>query len=186
MAAKYSDWPGMQHEDGSWHDQGPHDTWPTVSTSFALLFLSKGRVPVLVSKLVHGPGNDWNNDRNDARNLVNYASTELFRGRQMAWQVFDTNRIDIANNEKLLELAGELGKSSVVYFNGLLSRPLFKPMEVHLLKHTSNRAGSCLPRPVAAARSSTRAFATSCVRFFQTIPCGHLPAEHRNLASRMP
>src|SRR5205823_3282983 len=56
-----------QREDGSWSEAGFHDQFPVVSTSFALLFLSKGRTPVLISKLVHGPGEDWNNDRNDAR-----------------------------------------------------------------------------------------------------------------------
>jgi len=48
-----------QHEDdGSWHIQGAWDKWPVVSTSFALLFLSKGRTPVLVSKMVHTPNGD--------------------------------------------------------------------------------------------------------------------------------
>ena len=54
-------------------------SWPTVSTSFALLFLSKGRTPVLISKLAHGipvqrrdVDTDWNNDRNDLRNLVDF------------------------------------------------------------------------------------------------------------------
>ena len=32
------------------------DGWPVVATSFALLFLSKGRTPVLISKLAHGAG----------------------------------------------------------------------------------------------------------------------------------
>ena len=131
---------GMQHEDGSWWADGHHDKWPVISTSFAPLFLSKGRTPVLVSKLVHGPGGDWNNDRNDARNLVNYASTELFRGKPMAWQVFDTSRVDISDNDQLLQLAGELGKSSVVYFNGH-EVPQFKPMEVELLKQYVEQGG---------------------------------------------
>ena len=42
----------------------------TVATSFALLFLAKGRAPVLVNKLRHGPRNDWNHDPDDVRNLV--------------------------------------------------------------------------------------------------------------------
>jgi hypothetical protein len=36
-----------QKEDGSWHAAGQFDQWPIVSTSFALLFLSKGRTPAL-------------------------------------------------------------------------------------------------------------------------------------------
>jgi hypothetical protein len=56
--------PNVQNpDDGSWRSNGPFDMHTVVSTSFALLFLSKGRTPLLVSKLVHGPGNDWDNDR---------------------------------------------------------------------------------------------------------------------------
>src|SRR5204863_4176928 len=42
-----------QRDDGSWvGSSNSHDRWPVVSTSFALLFLSKGRTPVLISKMV--------------------------------------------------------------------------------------------------------------------------------------
>ena len=43
-----------------------------IGTSFALLFLSKGRWPVLMGKLQHGPGDDWNQHRNDVANLTRY------------------------------------------------------------------------------------------------------------------
>src|SRR5439155_11444251 len=39
---------------GAWDKSVVHDLWPHVNTSFALLFLSKGRTPVVISKLVHG------------------------------------------------------------------------------------------------------------------------------------
>ena len=41
-----------------------------VATSFALLFLAKGRAPVLINKLRHSPDQDWNNDPDDVRNIV--------------------------------------------------------------------------------------------------------------------
>lgn len=75
-----------QQPDGSWKSGGGYDRWPHVNTSFALLFLSKGRTPVLISKLVHGNwprierDTDWNNDRNDLRHLTEYiAKGDLFR-----------------------------------------------------------------------------------------------------------
>ena len=43
---------------------------PHIATALALLFLSKGRRPVLVAKLKHGPDEDWNNHRNDLANLT--------------------------------------------------------------------------------------------------------------------
>ena len=48
-----------------------------IATSFALLFLSKGRRPVLLAKLSHGPGEDWNQHRNDVANLTIYVEIAL-------------------------------------------------------------------------------------------------------------
>src|SRR5260370_33887380 len=42
----------IQRENGSWNGQGQgFDHWPSVATSLSLLFLSKGRTPVLISNL---------------------------------------------------------------------------------------------------------------------------------------
>src|SRR5262249_58114430 len=67
-----------QDSGGAWVGSS-FEKHPVLATSFALLFLSKGRTPIMISKLVHGPGEDWNNDHNDARNLVDFASRELFK-----------------------------------------------------------------------------------------------------------
>ena len=56
-------------------------------TSFALLFLAKGRRPVLLAKLRHGPGQDWNQHRNDVGNLTAYVETRWHR--DLTWQVID-------------------------------------------------------------------------------------------------
>jgi hypothetical protein len=169
--------PGMQHDDGSWFSGGFHDTFPIVSTSFALLFLSKGRTPVLISKMVHGPDNDWNNDRNDARNLVNYASTELFRGKAMAWQIFDTNRLDISDNDQLMKLTGELSKSSIVYFNGH-REPHFKPMELQLLKQYIEQGGFVFAEACCGRKEFDAGFRELMRELFPDNPLRRLPAEH--------
>src|SRR5262249_40197782 len=88
-----------QKADGSWRGDGGKATFdhhPIVATSFALLFLSKGRTPVLISKLAFG-GTDytgWNNKRSDMRHLVDFAGRELFRNRPLAWQTFHVPRPD--------------------------------------------------------------------------------------------
>src|SRR5690606_19081757 len=38
---------------------------PAIATSLSLLFLAKGRRPVLAAKLKHGDDNDWNHHRSD-------------------------------------------------------------------------------------------------------------------------
>jgi hypothetical protein len=68
---------------GAWNEQ----YGPVVSTSFALLFLAKGRAPVLINKLRHGPRGDWNNDADDIRNLVGVVSRDW--KHLLTWQVAD-------------------------------------------------------------------------------------------------
>jgi len=169
--------PGKQHDDGSWSQPDPHDQWPVVSTSFALLFLSKGRIPVLISKLVHGPDNDWNNDRNDARNLVEYASRELFRRKPMAWQVFNARRVQVANNNQLAELAGELGKSPIVYFNGHLE-PRFTDVEEELLKRHIDQGGFLFAEACCGRKEFDSGFRALMHKLFPDNELKPLPPEH--------
>ncbi|MBV9122688.1 MAG: DUF4159 domain-containing protein, partial [Planctomycetes bacterium] len=133
-----------QREDGSWMGQPPLDHWPVVSTSFALLFLSKGRTPVLISKLVHGPGNDWNNDRNDARHLVEFAGRTLFKNQPLAWQVFDAKRDLVEDNpDEILRVTGDLLQSPILYFNGH-EVPRFTDQEIRLLRQYLDQGGFIL------------------------------------------
>ncbi len=72
---------------GFWTGKGPAESNPVVGTSLALLFLSKGRWPVLLGKLQHAPGDDWNEHRNDIGNLTRYVETRW--RRDLTWQVVD-------------------------------------------------------------------------------------------------
>ena len=83
---------------GFWSGGQATERSPLVSTSFALLFLAKGRSPVVINKMRHGPGNDWNNDRDDVRNLVNTVSKDW--KHLLTWQVVDP---DTATVEDLLQ-----------------------------------------------------------------------------------
>ncbi len=72
---------------GFWTNVGPGETDPMIGTSFALLFLSKGRWPVLLGKLQHAPDGDWNRHRGDVGNLTRYVESRW--KRDMTWQVID-------------------------------------------------------------------------------------------------
>jgi hypothetical protein len=72
---------------GSWQGTEAHESNPVLATSFALLFLAKGRAGVVINKLKHGPGNDWQNDPDDVRNLVNAVSQDW--KTLLTWQVVD-------------------------------------------------------------------------------------------------
>jgi hypothetical protein len=70
-----------------WQGQNTAEDSPHIATSMALLFLSKGRRPVLIAKLEHGPDMDWNNHENDLANLT--ARIEKLWNMALTWQVMD-------------------------------------------------------------------------------------------------
>jgi hypothetical protein len=119
-------------KDGSWKGMG-REPWPVVCTSYSLLFLCQGRTPVLICKLAHGPDQDWDNDRNDAGHLVEFAGKELFKRQPLTWQVFDARKARVNDQNDLLNLTSNLLESPVVYFNGHRA-PKFTAREKELLK----------------------------------------------------
>lgn len=120
---------------------------PVIATSFALLFLAKGRTPVLISKLVHGRPNqgdeDWNNDRNDARNLVEFVRQEVFRKKPLAWQVFNPRLAGDMTAQRLDQLTSDLLQSPIAYFNGHHA-PVFTDAEKQLLRKYVDNGGFLL------------------------------------------
>ena len=70
-----------------WLGMGHSEDNPHVATSLSLLFLSKGRRPVLMAKVKHGPGDDWNRHPTDVANLTAYVEREW--GLNLTWQILD-------------------------------------------------------------------------------------------------
>jgi hypothetical protein len=144
---------------GAWSLPGEFDKGSVSSTAFALLFLSKGRTPVLISKTIHGtrrfppiPGKpgfddlDWNNDRNDLRNLVQYVSKELFKKLPLAWQTYDLSWKGKSPSEaEQTEIVAEMLQSPIFYITGHQS-PLerFTDTERILLKRYVESGGFIL------------------------------------------
>ncbi len=79
---------------------------PILATSFAILFLAKGRAPVLINKLRHLPYNDWNHDADDVRNIVNIISRDW--KSLLTWQVVDPAFATLP----------ELLQAPIIFFNG--------------------------------------------------------------------
>jgi hypothetical protein len=65
---------------------------PIVATSFALLFLAKGRRPVIVAKSSHDPASDWNRHGHDIAHLVEHVETQWKKDYPagLSWHVLDT------------------------------------------------------------------------------------------------
>ena len=144
-----------QHADGSWSGKGI-DGNPIVATCFALLFLGKGRTPVLMTKLAYGDSDyqGWNNKHNDMRNVVEFVGRELFKNQPMAWQNFDIRQREASSPEAIRKLTQELLESPIVFFNGHDFAPRDK--EKDLLKEYLANGGfvlaerCCGPQPYSA------------------------------------
>jgi prenyltransferase beta subunit len=93
---------------GYWTAMGPGENIPVIGTSFALLFLSKGRWPVLLGKLQYGSAesDDWNRHRSDVGNLTRHVETRW--KRDLTWQVIDLR----------LATVEELVQTPVLYLSG--------------------------------------------------------------------
>lgn len=91
---------------GYWKGVGHAEDDPEIATSLALLFLSKGRRPVLLAKLKHNVGDDWNQHRNDAANLTRHV--ESCWQRDLTWQIVDLGlaSVDDLTQSPVLYLCG--------------------------------------------------------------------------------
>ena len=108
---------------GSWGAGNNPST--VVNTCFALLTLAKGKAPVLVNKLKWD--GHWNNDRNDMKNLSEYASKQF--GKKVTWQVMDST----AKLEEWMT-------APLLYMNGH-TWPRLNAKEVEQLKEFVDRGG---------------------------------------------
>ena len=75
---------------GNFRNRGVED--PVVATSFALLFLAKGRRPVVIAKSRHGPRDDWNQHGHDIAHLVDFVEQRWKEDYPagLSWHVVET------------------------------------------------------------------------------------------------
>jgi len=147
-----------------------------VATSFSLLFLSKGRTPVLMTKLAYNRGDDWNNKRSDCKNLVAFVSKELFKGQPMAWQIFDSRTKPAEQEDQVKELAAELLQSPVTYFNGHNRAPTGKERDI--LREYLNNGGFVFAEACCGRPEFDADFRAMCKEMFPDNPLTLLPDSH--------
>jgi uncharacterized protein DUF4159 len=87
---------------GSWY----FEREPRISTAMALLFLSKGRRPIVMAKIKYGAADEWTQHRRDAAHLTEY--TEEAWGLGLTYQVMDPAKASV---EDLLQ-------APVLYISG--------------------------------------------------------------------
>jgi hypothetical protein len=102
-----------------------------LATSFAVLFLARGEAPVLVKKLRHPPAEDWNNDRDDVRNLVRIVSRDW--NTRLTWQVVDPE----------FSTVGDLLQAPILFLNGHHA-PVFSAEAVRKIREYIQQGGCLL------------------------------------------
>ena len=200
-----------QEQDGSFVVRGDKtyiDTkWPVITTSFAMLFLSKGRTPVLISKFAWGnfrkeraenavlteldaadrPTTQvgWNRKHNDCRNRVEFAARELFDGAPLSWQVYDTRLQGLADdNTKIDSEVGLLLQSPVVYLNGhgampfVTERTEFMSVPEQILKRYVEEGGFLLGEACCGDTKFAESFEALMRRLFPGSTLKKVPPEH--------
>jgi hypothetical protein len=171
-----------QQPDGSWQRLSGNgfqaDLGPFVQTCFSLLFLSKGRSPVLLTKLAYGGPhyNGWNNKHSDLRHLADFASTELFRNKPMAWQIFDVRSRNATTRETRRELARQLLQSPLVYFNGHDRAP--SGAEEEILKEYLENGGFIFAEACCGSKEFDQDFRALMKRLYRNSELKEVPADH--------
>ena len=153
-----------QKSGGEWQIKSSIDDFPIISTSFALLFLAKGRTPILLSKFAWdsaadrpGTGTGWNRKHHDARHLVEYASREVFKKLPLAWQIFDARAADLSTDEKFNDELSTLLQSPILYMNGH-EAPNLTPAQKKLLRRYVDEGGFILAEACCGSEDFAKGF----------------------------
>jgi hypothetical protein len=90
----------------NWVGSGHSEDQEHIATALALLFLSKGRRPVLMARVKHGPEEDWNNHPNAMANITGFVEQQW--GLDLTWQIIDpqTANVDDLLQAPVLFLSG--------------------------------------------------------------------------------
>lgn len=131
---------GRNKRTSLWDGEG-FENDPVVTTSFALLFLSKGLAPVLINKLqfdtTAGKDSDWNRHTDDVRNLTDRLTGAEGWPKLMTWQVVDLKAVRERGD------VSDLNQAPVLYLSGA-DAPQFNDQDVALLREYISLGGFVL------------------------------------------
>ncbi len=171
----------IQKNDGSWGGIGVIDNMTIVSTSFSMMFLAKGRTPILISKLAYDNSSrnpvGWNRKHNDARNLVEFASKELFKKTPLAWQVFDPRLPDLNRDVVFREELAGLLQTPILYLNGH-ENPDLSDRQIELLAKYVDEGGFIIAEACCGSEDFTKGFARLAKKMFPRSKLTPLSPDH--------
>ncbi len=150
---------------GFWRGDGNGEDNPLIATSFALLFLAKGRRPVAIAKLRHGQTNDWDRHRNGVHRLIGHVEP-LWR-QKLTWQTIDAQAASV---EDLLE-------SPVLFLSG--REPLeLTAADQQKLKQYVAQGGFIFAEACCGGEAFDRSFRQLVKNLFPDSPLRLLSSDH--------
>lgn len=150
---------------GQWRGFDQAESVPTIGTSLALLFLSKGRRPVVISKVKHGEDNDWDHHRGAIQHLT--ARIERRWKRDLSWQTID---IESATAEDLIQ-------SPVLFLSGSRALDLSEEQKQNLRDYV-NQGGFVFAEACCDGAAFDRSFRSLMEELFPDSPLAPLPPDH--------
>ena len=150
---------------GHWKGVGHGEDNELIATSFALLFLAKGRRPVVMAKLKHGLGQDWDRHRHGMHHLTQYVERRW--DQKLTWQTID---VQAATVPDLLE-------TPVLMLSG--REPLrLSAEQKQNLKDYVNQGGFLLAEANTGGDAFDRTFRALMQELFPENPLRVLPPTH--------
>ncbi len=156
---------GQDKLSGSWTGTGHAENKPLVATSLSLLFLSKGRRPVVMAKVQREPGDDWNYHRGSVGNLTRHV--ERAWGRDLTWQTIESRA---ASAEDLLQ-------SPVLFLSGRDSLKLSRK-EIEALRAYVDAGGFIFAEAACDGGGFDRDFRALMKELFPDSQLRPLPPDH--------
>ncbi len=154
---------------GQWRGSGIMESNPVLATAFSLLFLAKGRRPVVISQLEWRDDDDWQRHPGAIHNLTR--QVELRWKRDLAWQ---TIRLKYASVNELLE-------TPVLFIRGTQALQL-SPEQITNLKEYITQGGFLFVEACDGSGCQGEAFTASFKNLVgELVPDGRLrelPPEH--------
>ena len=153
--------------DGHWKGDGVREDNKLVATSLALLFLSKGRRPVVMAQLKHGDsdGTSWNHHRHAVHHLTRHV--ESLWKRNLSWQ---TISIESATLTDLME-------TPILFISGSEPLQLDKEQKENLRDYV-NQGGFIFAEACCNNQVFDQSFRQLMKEIFPESPLRVLPPDH--------
>ncbi|HJN11859.1 MAG TPA: DUF4159 domain-containing protein [Pirellulaceae bacterium] len=156
---------GQDSLSGFWRGDYHAEQNALVATSFALLFLAKGRRPILITQLKHGRGGGWNPHRSSVKNLTR--RMEQRWRRDLTWQTIDARAATV---DDLLE-------TPVLFISGRDSLELSSDQKNNLREYI-NQGGFIFAEACCGGEGFDRSFKALMKELFKDSSLQLLPPEH--------